>query len=57
MENDGLDAALERINADASIPTIEPSQIEHVWEHLTLVRQQNRTVSRIFVASGAFTRI
>ena len=32
MEKHGLDAALERINAGAPIPTVEPSQIEHVWE-------------------------
>lgn len=47
MDKDGLDAALERINAGAPIPTIEPSQIEHVWERLSLIRretQQNGTV-------------
>ena len=32
MENDGFRAAGERINAGAQIPTIEPSQIAHVWE-------------------------
>ena len=38
---------LERINAGAPIPTIEPSQIEHVWERLSHIRretQQNGTV-------------
>jgi len=32
MENDGLNAAAERLNTGAPILTIEPSQIEHVWE-------------------------
>ena len=47
MEKDGLDEALERIKAGAPIPTIEPSQIEHVWERLSRIRretQQNRAV-------------
>ncbi|HKF03688.1 MAG TPA: hypothetical protein VKB49_15320 [Candidatus Sulfotelmatobacter sp.] len=47
MEKHGLEAALERINAGAPIPTIEPSQIEHVWERLSRIRretQQNGTV-------------
>src|SRR5215469_11881840 len=35
MENDDLKAAAERINSGAQIPTIEPSQIEHVWEVLS----------------------
>ena len=35
MENDSLNAAAERIKAGAQIPTIEPSQIEHVWEVLS----------------------
>jgi hypothetical protein len=47
MENDDLKAAAERINAGAQIPTIEPSQIEHVWEVLSrtpMDKRENPTV-------------
>ena len=42
MEKDGLDEALERIKAGAPIPTIEPSQIEHVWERLSFIRRETQ---------------
>ena len=42
MENDGLTAAVERLNAGAPIPTIEPSQIEHVWEALSRIPMESR---------------
>jgi hypothetical protein len=47
MENDELRAACERINSGAQIATIEPSQIEHVWEvvsHIPIERRQNTTI-------------
>jgi hypothetical protein len=42
MENDDLKAAAERINAGAQIPTIEPSQSEHVWEVLSRTPMDRR---------------
>ena len=42
MEEHGMEAALKRINAGALIPTIEPSQIEHVWERLGPLRRETR---------------
>jgi len=42
MENDGLNAAAERLNTGAPIPTIEPSQIEHVWEAFSRIPPETR---------------
>ena len=36
MEKPGL---IERINAGAPIPSIEPSQLEYVWEQLSRIRR------------------
>jgi hypothetical protein len=47
MENDGPRAAGERINSGAQIATIEPSQIEHVWEvvsRIPIERRQNTAI-------------
>ncbi len=42
MEDEGLSAAAERLNSGARIPTIEPSQIEHVWEVLSRIPMDRR---------------
>jgi len=47
MEDDGLIAAAERLNAGAPIPTIEPSQVEHVWEALSRIPMESRKNSAV----------
>jgi len=42
MEKESLNATAERIIAGAQIPTIEPSQIEHVWEVLSRTAMDRR---------------
>ena len=43
MDTDGLNLAAEQINSGAQIPTIEPSQIEHVWEVLSRIPRRTNT--------------
>ncbi len=46
MENDDLNAVVERINAGARIPTTERSRIEHLWKAMSRIprdRRQNTT--------------
>ena len=47
MDKDALNAAAERINAGARIPTIEPSQIEHVWNLLSRIPMASRKSSTV----------
>jgi hypothetical protein len=42
MENEGLSAAVERLNSGAPIPAVEPSQIEHAWELVSRIPVERR---------------
>ncbi len=56
METNDLNTAAERINAGAQIPTIEPSQIEHVWEALGRIPVDRRKNTAVGLAAVCCNR-
>jgi hypothetical protein len=55
MEHEDLNVAVERINAGAQIPAVEPSQIEHMWLALSRTpadRRKNTAVGLTAVCAN-----
>lgn len=56
MQTDDMNAVTERINAGAGIPTVEPSQIEYMWQAIGKVPREQRRATGIdlhLVAAGS----